>query len=125
MRHQPDDVLRHFRTVRLGIRRLAALAVSPAVERDHTIVGREVSEHARIHEVAVGVACVTVDQDDGRSPALFDIADANAVGIEEAIARAGLLRGDVAEGTQQQDADQGRPFPHAHNSIDSLYSLAV
>src|SRR5687768_1827452 len=84
MIEQADDVEAHLAAVGAGLMRLAALAVAAGIERDDAVALRQRRKHPGI-DPALQAATIAMDQDDRITATLFDVTDADAVGVEKSI----------------------------------------
>ncbi len=114
---QPHDVAGHLGAVGGGIPGLSALAMAAAVDRDHPVIARKAGKHARVDPVAVAVARVAVDQHDGRTASLIDVADTNAVRIEESVLRRAALQPDGGDQGCRNDRCHISSCVHASSEV--------
>ena len=72
----------HLLSVRLGLGRLAALAMPTQVHRDDPMVLGEVRDHTRSNPSRINVIPLAVQQDERLPFPLFDIADSHTISID-------------------------------------------
>jgi hypothetical protein len=81
---QAHDVLLHLR-VGFRVMRFVAVAVSAKVKGNHAMILDEIGKHPRLDPIDLNDVRVSVNQDDGFTGALVDVANANPVRGEKLV----------------------------------------
>src|SRR6185295_5356831 len=100
MIEQSADIESELRTVLRGIVWLVTGAVASKIQRDHMVVARQVWQDAGIDPV-LGASANAMDQYDRRTETRFEVANPDALRIENMILREYSLRKD--HGNQKRD----------------------
>ena len=84
---ESHGVLHKRLAIRSGVVRFSALPVASQVKGDHAVVLREILKYAGIEPVCLDVLRVAVNQQDGLTRALLDIAQPHAVRVKPFVLR--------------------------------------